>query len=86
MIKIADVGQPAPKPVIRAVTAESDDIQVAHKSETVVMQPDKPSAPAPKASIRASRESWNAYYRELMRRRRADAKLDSVALASVDAE
>jgi hypothetical protein len=92
--RYVDVGAP-PKPAVlpldRAPPAADPVSNVAaevrrHEPNTmpVVRQVAQPAAPT-KAKVRASRETWNQYHAELMRRRRSAAKLDAVTLASTDA-
>jgi hypothetical protein len=92
--------KPAVRPVDRAPPAAAPVSNVAAEvrrpapnTMPVVRQVAEPSEPLPidrhecrsKVTVRASKETWNQYHAELMRRRRSAAKLDAVELATVDA-
>lgn len=69
-------------PLKRAVPVRQASNEVSNNAAPV-RQAKEPAAS--KSTVRASRESWNQYHAELMRRRREAVKLDSVALAGADA-
>ena len=97
--QFVDIAEPARVPLDRppvtaALTAKIDRVdrdavkQVDVKRSTLnknlaVKQAAKPSKGS--VTVRSSPESFRAYHRESMRRRRAAAKIDSVELASTDA-
>jgi hypothetical protein len=89
--QFVDIDQPAAKPAVRPIlTAEPDVgrapvcLTGAPNKNLAVRQVAEVSTPG-KSTVRASKESWNQYHAELMRRRRSVAKLDAVELATVDA-
>jgi hypothetical protein len=86
MIRVTERITPEPVKPAEPVAKPAEPVRQA--SNEVSNNPDpvrQAKEPAsPKSKVRASKESWNTYHAELMRRRRAAAKADKIALASAD--